>query len=109
MDVDDLLKTVKNALVELATIEVVTTVGPANITVDAEKHVNFDVQSPPMTSAITRINITGDIFTNRTPDLVTGEFTAVSTYHDAMVDKAQGIVKDNLNFMLDAIAKLQKL
>ena len=109
MDVEDLLKTVKDALTELTTIEVVTAVGPANITVDADKAVHFDIQSPPTTSAITRISMTGDIFTNRTPDVVTGEFAVVSTYHDAMVTKAQAIVKDNLNFMLDAIAKLQKL
>lgn len=102
MDVQDLLKTLKEAAEKLTTLEIVTRVGPATITGN-DLDVGFATTEPADASLVTHISITGDIFGNRTKTTFGDGFPGLVEYHEKMVEKSQEIVDANIKTIIELV------
>jgi hypothetical protein len=108
-DMQNLLVSLQQALENLTTLEIVTSVGALDVDIKGDGKAVTYTNLEPTASAVTRLKITGDIWTNRTENTLTGEYASVAEYHERMVEKSQAIVESNIRFLVEMVEKLRNI
>jgi hypothetical protein len=96
-----ILEHIQKALGSLVTLRITTVVGPINVTVD-NNTLQTSIPSGTKTQAIqSTINLLeGDITTVLDPAYVSGDLTALRTFHENQVVKGHDIVVNNFNALV---------
>jgi len=93
-----LMDKIKNALTELVTMEIITTVGQVNLEIKDKKIVVTGIRDIENCKTIsTTINLfQGDIQTVCAPEFVTGEYQSLREFHKSREEQGHEIIKDNI-------------
>jgi hypothetical protein len=103
-----LLEKIKDALEALVHLQIVTAVGPVNITLKSGGETESITIKENIKAAVTSIDLLqGDITTVYDPEFVTGQYQELKTFHAAREKEGHEIVKKNLE-AVQALAKLVK-
>ena len=89
----DLIKTIKDSLENLVTLEIVTAVGRPAVDDDGKPQVDY-AKDLVMFSRINLID--GDITNILDSSFVNGEHQDLRTFHEDQVNEGQQIIRDNL-------------
>ncbi len=104
----DLMDRIKKSLKNLITLEIITTVGQVELTINEDNEISVTgiKDSKDCKSIWTTINLLeGDISTVYDPEYVTGQYHALRDFHKAREDQGHQIIKDNIA----ALKELYKL
>lgn len=90
----------------LATLEVVTVVGPTTVTVQNEKLI-VDVAPADSKAIESKINLaTGDLCTKIDSEFVTGKLTAMRQFHNQQVTNGREIIETNFKVLTELGEKI---
>ncbi|MCA9744564.1 MAG: hypothetical protein H6695_13355 [Deferribacteres bacterium] len=100
---NSLINTIKEALQNLVTLEIITAVGQVDF--NAPNGPDLDTEKDPKV-ILTKINlIQGDVKTVYDPEFITGNYRELKDFHKTREEMGHQMIKDNL----DALMKLFNL
>ncbi len=94
----NIMDKIKDSLEKLVTLEIITTVGQVDVSIEDKKIVVNDIiESENCKTILTTIDLLqGDIQTVYAPEFVTGEYQVLREFHKSREEQGHKIIQDNI-------------